>query len=106
MPAIPENKFLSRAAPKEKTDSSKDDSKKHSKKGRSRSRSRSRSRGRDRDRRDRDRRQNSRNRAEGRNEGPRYGRSGRNSNDGKKVKGRGRIVSKFTKKKRRSNFTI
>lgn len=102
VPAIPENRFLLRGMPKDKDKDevtvTKSESKKHSKKGRSRSRSRnrsrSRSRGRDRDRRDKDRDQRPGNRNE--KEAPRYGRMGRNNNDGKKVKGRGRIVRKYS----------
>lgn len=88
VPAIPENRFLMRAAPKEiEKEQGKSDDKKRGR-GRSRSRSRNRSRSRSRGRRggqsDRDRNRNDRD--------VKYGRAGR-SNDGKKIKGRGRVVS-------------
>jgi len=99
VPPVPENRFLSRAFTKDKEkEKGKDDDKKRSRRDRSRSRHRSRSRSRGKDsRRDRDNRSGT-NKNE--KEAPRYGRVGRNNNDGKKVKGRGRVVSIFIPLKR------
>ncbi|CAL8137852.1 unnamed protein product [Orchesella dallaii] len=100
VPPVPANRFLSRAPPKDKDtdkekEKGKEEDKKHSRHARSRSRHRSRSRSRGRDRRDRDHR--STNKTE--KEPPRYGRVGRN-NDGKKVKGRGRVCYRPASKSR------
>ncbi|ODM96514.1 Peptidyl-prolyl cis-trans isomerase G [Orchesella cincta] len=98
VPPVPENRFLLRSFPKDndkEKEKGKEDDKKHSRRNRSRSRHRSRSRSRGRDRRDRDHR--SGNKTE--KETPRYGRVGRN-NDGKKVKGRGRVCYRPVSKSR------
>lgn len=92
VPPVPENRFLMRANPK--------DAEKQKEKGEResealRNRSRSRSRGRDRDRRDRDR-DKDRRRSGGRydrRESPPFARSSRIANDGKRIKGRGRVVN-------------